>query len=574
MTRRKFDDINIPPSTAIAAMTEGRKRKSEARKEALGHLIEDPVSKLITKIKDDDTFAEEILDEALRLLAPHSLEHFVQYVYGFEPARHHKIWCDTLSNELLSDKHIILVAPFGHAKTMYVQAFITWMIGRDPSHRFLYAARVAQMARRNSISMRAIIGASERYKEIFPTVQRDPNRAWTQLEWNVRCGHKDQKNPTFLGSGCEGPVLGIRCDDVILDDICSMENMSTDDSRKNVRDWVEHTCLPRATHGRAISISTRWHEEDIVMLFEEIEQSNPGKVHFCVMEALGYWEKIQGIALEDDTKGSPLWPEWVPLAELLALRRKDERAFELMYQGRATIAGGDVFKMDKFRRYNPETHSPLDNMAGLRMLFMSWDTAQGTDSDADYSAGTLWAVTDRDIYLIDAKRGKWAFPQLVKEILDWVHEYKVPKLVVEDINAGKAFIQSYTDYLAFQGVEVVPRSHQSKNKRFRAQGVTGIINLGMVNIPSSSKEKYEWVPQFWSEVEKFDLGKHDDWVDSMVHALAYIRDSDIFEDEPITFFDAVAHLKGVIPDVEEISDPGFGFSAFDDFNRAFGGFEL
>ncbi len=60
------------------------------------------------------------------------------------------------------------------------------------------------------------------------------------------------------------------------------------------------------------------------------------------------------------------------------------------------------------------------------------------------------------------------------------------------------------------------------DKITRAQAVTPLIEAGRVFIP----DRAAWLDVFLNEMAAFPAGKHDDIVDSVVQALAYLRFND------------------------------------------------
>jgi len=168
----------------------------------------------------------------------------------------------------------------------------------------------------------------------------------------------------------------------------------------------------------------------------------------------------------------------------------------------------------------------------------SYDTAFSKKETADYSAITTWGVFQPEeggadhLILMDAKRGRWDFPELKSQAMQ-EYEYWEPDMVLIE---AKATGTPLTDELRTMGIPVVNYTpSKGKDKHTRMHMVAPIFESGKVWAPEKkfSEEVIE-------ECAAFPNGDYDDYCDSMSMALIRYRkggflrlDSDEKDEEPV-----------------------------------------
>lgn len=208
----------------------------------------------------------------LQKLAPTELAKYGEYVHGFTPAPHHRLWCDLLEDRTL--QRLLIVAPPDHAKTTWVSVvWPAWEIGRNPALHFGHVCNTATQAQANSIAVRDTITDKEVYKETFPGVKPDYLKGWANHRWYLQRNDPGDKDPSYVCAGLYGPILGRRFGLGLLDDIMDEENSATELQREKVQRWISTTfmsrILPSHEGGRAVAVMTRWHERDVARWMAE-----------------------------------------------------------------------------------------------------------------------------------------------------------------------------------------------------------------------------------------------------------------------------------------------------------------
>jgi len=246
----------------------------------------------------------QILNDLLFQMAPHDLGAYGWYLFDSQnsphkPAPHHEEWIEALNDNTC--KRIFIACPRGHAKTSWIgNAYTSWRIGQNKNIRLGYISASEGQAEAVSVLCKQIIQHDPKFKKIFPGIEPNLDRKWTNTNWYVKRDFV-LTHPTMFAAGYGGGVLGKRFDEIIIDDLCDQKNMESPILRKKVIDWTKTTLEPCLTDHyiagvkqkpRIIIIMTRWHEEDLYKWAKDM-----GDFHFIIQPALGHWEKKKGIII-------------------------------------------------------------------------------------------------------------------------------------------------------------------------------------------------------------------------------------------------------------------------------------
>ncbi|MBV9479596.1 MAG: phage terminase large subunit, partial [Acidobacteria bacterium] len=142
---------------------------------------------------------------------------------------------------------------------------------------------------------------------------------------------------------------------------------------------------------------------------------------------------------------------------------------------------------------------------------------------ADYSACvTIGQLEERGpngelpgLYLLHAWHGRVSFSELKRQAKQFARQFRPDAVVIEDAASGQSLLQELridTD-LPLQPVKV------AGDKLVRAAAAEPTISAGRVMVPEGAP----WVEEFLREVCAFPAAPHDDFVDSLVHAIVHLR---------------------------------------------------
>ncbi len=170
-------------------------------------------------------------------------------------------------------------------------------------------------------------------------------------------------------------------------------------------------------------------------------------------------------------------------------------------------ASGSVFLKEWFQYYKSVPKNLCDHMISVDASFKG-------DADSDFVVIQVWARDDVDFYLLDQVRGRFDFPETLRQLkmvmVKWPQAYNK---LIEDRANGSAIVQVMSKETPGI-VAITPEG----GKVSRANAVCKFFEGGNVRFPESA----EWLGDFESELLKFPRSKHDDQVDSMTQSLTWL----------------------------------------------------
>jgi predicted phage terminase large subunit-like protein len=311
-----------------------------------------------------------------------------------------------------------------------------------------------------------------------------------------------------------GVLTGMGADVIIVDDPMKANEALSDLERTKINDWACHTLftrLNRKSDDRIVVVQQRLHEDDMIGRVQSI-----AGFKLLSFSAIAQEDEVHRIETPfgnrsvTRTAGEALHPAREPVEVLHKQRELMGTAFfAAQYLQSPTPPGGGLVKAEWFQRYTPGQTPPFAE------IIQSWDCASKATQLSDYSVCTTWGVThDKQIWLLDVFRNRLEYPQLKKKVRELADLRRAGKVVIEDTAAGIQLIQELKQEGFYRLHAIKPRG--DKTMRMAAQ--TPAIEGSRVFIP---REAF-WLADFLHEVTMFPKGRHDDQVDSMSQALAFI----------------------------------------------------
>lgn len=217
--------------------------------------------------------------------------------------------------------------------------------------------------------------------------------------------------------------------------------------------------------------------------------------------------------------GKPLWPEFWSIEELEATRDAiDVSKWQAQYQQNPTSEEGAIIKREWWGRW------PSDTPPQTTYVMQTWDTAFEKNQRADYSACTTWGVFYKDdengikqanIILLDAKRGRYEFPELKQIVLDEYRYWEPDSIIIEKKASGAPLIYE----LRSMGIPVGEFTPTRGNDKIsRLNSVADLFASGRVWVPNT-----RFADEVVEEVAAFPAGQHDDYVDTLSMAMHRFR---------------------------------------------------
>jgi len=480
--------------------------------------VSDPVN-IFDMVEDIRTKATDQYHARLKEAARDDLTAFAEWMNPEEPpARHHIFMCERLtqldSGEI---RRLMISMPPGHAKSTYAShLFPAWRIGRHPRKKFIQAGH-SQAFCENQLGkvVRGIVDG-ERFREVFPEVRlaSDSKAAgyWTTTN---ACSYLTRA----VGQG----IAGFRAHCAGVDDpFASREDAESQIVRNKVFNWYTADFITRLLPNCPMYIvATRWNPDDLCGRVEQMNKEGKG-IPFEIIN-------LPAIAGDSDplgrAPGTALWPELFDVPYLMYLKDTlPARDWNSLYQGTPVDEDGGVVRGSWFQRYDKIPDHEKDSNGntlkpGYKKTILSVDSAEKAQSRNDYSVILVWRQTlDNKHYLVDVKRKKVEFAELVQMIEQTALSWNADAILIEDRGSGTQYNQA-RGQTGLAPAPVIPISVSNLGKEFRLDGVSPMFQAGEVYLPSRAN----WLADYEAELMQFPNGKHDDQVDATSQYLNWAR---------------------------------------------------
>ena len=376
----------------------------------------------------------------------------------------------------------------GSGKSLLLQAFAAWYLGRNPRHKVIAASAGAELAERNSRASRALFSEPE-----WPFEVELSKATTAQNRWDTAA------SGGLFAVGVGGGITGWRGNLLLLDDLQNDALSQTE--RESLWEWYRTVLTPRLEpNGAIVLVQQRWAEDDLPGRI--MDSAEGAGWHVVCLPAIAEAKDPLGRAI-----GESLWPERWPLAELERARvAMGSRAFVCAFQGNPVPAEGNLIKAEWLQRYDkPPTE--------FEKVVCALDAAAKTGVRNDYSAIVKIGVTKNEFYVLDVWRAKVEFPALLRRVNLLADEPPAPSAIyVEDTSNATALIQALKTETTMPIVPVAAKG----SKESRIEGITGTLEAKKVYLPNEAP----WLLDFERELLAFPAGKHDDQVDAFALALS------------------------------------------------------
>lgn len=459
---------------------------------------------------DKERIAELVRELKRRRERENSQTDFLAFVQSVWPdfiyGRHHARIAAEFERVARGEcKRLIINLGPRHTKSEFGSFLLpAWFLGRFPNKKVIQCSHTADLAVGFGRKVRNLVD-SPAYQEVFPNVGlRSDSKAAGR--WNTSAGGD------YFAIGVGGAVTGKGADLLIIDDPHSEQEAAIAASNPEIYDKVYewYTSGPRQRlqpGGAIIIIQTRWSKRDLTgqVLEAAMQRGNEA------------WRVVEFPAILPS--GKPLWPEFWSLEELEATRDAiDISKWQAQYQQNPTSEEGAIVKREWWQRWTKEDPPPTD------FILMTWDTAFEKSQRADYSACTVWGVFYQDnengvmqanIIMLDAKRGRYEFPELKQVVLDDYNYWQPDSIIVEKKASGAPLIYE----LRAMGIPVMEFTPTRGNDKIsRLNAVADLFHSGRVWAPNT-----RFADEVIEEVASFPAGQHDDYVDTVSMAMARFR---------------------------------------------------
>jgi len=455
-----------------------------------------------------------------RELAARSFRAFAEAAFSqvepgvtFLPNWHIDAICDHMEAVFRNDiKDLVINVPPGSMKSLLVcTLYPAWAWTQDPGRRGIYASYAADLANRDSLRCRQLIES--------PWYQARWGEAATAPEWRKVVHNHDQwavqrfSNAAAgfrMATTVAGRLVGYHGHDLVVDDPIKPDECTDLALDKAATWWTKGMVTRRLPGAHRIVIMQRLHERDLAGI--SIDAGfNALVVPMRSEKTLRTRTPLRVVDPRTEID-QPLWPARWTEQELIELEADlGPRQVAAQLQQRPAPAEGAIFTHSMVRYY--KAHPALRRMR----VILSVDANFKATSQGSYAVIQTWGSIGGDQYLLDQVRERFAFSDLLEAVRRMAAKWSTAStILIEDKANGPAIISVLEKELS----GVIPcEPHGDKVQR--AHAVEPMWAAGNVHLPDPSIAP--WIEDFVLELLSFPVARHDDQVDAMSQALAYLK---------------------------------------------------
>jgi predicted phage terminase large subunit-like protein len=426
----------------------------------------------------------------------------------YEPNWHIEAMTEALRKVLAGEvRRLLITVPPRHLKSITTAvAFPAWVLGLDPTMKFLVASYGGDLATKHARDFRMVVDSAW-YRRLFPRTVAKPKR-------NVESEFETADNGSRRAVSLGGAITGLGADIVIVDDLMKAGDAGSAVERQRVKDFYEQTLFSRLNNkrtGAIIAIQQRLHEDDLAAYLME-------KGEFSHLN-------LRAIAEEDETldlgygrtrrrrAGEALFEAREPLPVLADIRVAiGPSAFGAQYQQNPTPPDGNLVRWSNVQFYDeaPERDQ-------LHYVVQSWDVAVTATPQSDFSVCTSWGYFEKAWLLLDLYRVRMEYPDLLGAARVHRRKWKPDLVLVEKAGAGRPFFDEFRrdqfkatperDAPPWRTIGWQPKT----DKVTRMAGQTVKLESGLIKFPRTAP----FMADLKSEILAFPNGRYDDQVDSI-----------------------------------------------------------
>ena len=401
---------------------------------------------------------------------------------------------------------IINIPPRSLKSVIFSSILPAFLLGLDPTCKIICVSYSRDLAEALAADTRKIM-RTRWYRALFPGT-RLARAALNHLA-TTRGG--DRRATSIHGS-----ITGFGADVIIIDDPLKADDAYSEAVRTGTNDWIRSSLMTRLNNrrtGRIVMVAQRLHEDDACGMLME-----GGGWTVVSMPAVATEDQRFHIGhgrYHDRKVGDLLHVDRLPLSELAQLRAEmGSRNVEAQYQQQPTPADGQIFK----RAWLTPMDEPYVPKAGDKVI-QSWDMANKTGSNNDWSVCITAVVRRSQVIVIDVLRARLAFPELKKRVIAKARERRLYKLLIEDAAAGTQMIQTLQAEQP-SGMPLPIAIKAERDKLVRADRAAARVEAGALLLPAVAP----WLDTLINELLSFP-GKHDDQVDALSQLLIYTEEN-------------------------------------------------
>jgi len=401
----------------------------------------------------------------------------------------------------------------GASKSTIVGLYITYMLVKDPTLRFLILSADRKTAAKITQALTGIVSRHPLAKHL-----RGKEKSWrSDCLWVA--GSTDDRTPSAYSIGILSNVTGSRADFVVFDDVEVPKNAQSADLRETLRNKISDTAHILVPGGKRLFVGTP-HSFDSI--YTEVIEEGSGSLSIPLLSSLeGEWP---------DYKGTSIWPERFTQHEVKKrqVESKTKANFLSQYQLIPYNADDSYFDASNIIRYDEEINSFTANgevvlqIGEHRMVGCScfWDPSLSKQSRDSSVIAVTYQTAEGAFYIHDIQQLKGDIYQQCDQAKAFATRNNLPNITVETNGIGATLPAILRKTLVNTPIAVI-ESYTTQNKVTKIQeALSAPISAGMVHV---HKRVYE--SKFITQVRDFSpliVGKSkykDDFIDAVASTI-------------------------------------------------------
>ena len=400
-------------------------------------------------------------------------------------------------------KKLIMLPRGSFKSTISTISLPVWLLRHDQNLRIM----IDNESFKNSKKFLSEIKAQLKNNTLLQQVATDENGEYLlEPDYKLPGGYTEDsvilknrtipaKEPSIFCSGVDTAATGMHPDVIIMDDLVSERNVTTEDQINKVRQHYRFAYSLLEPGGILIVIGTRYHLND---MYSDIIEDDTFNV-------------IVRPAINAD--GSYFFPERLGELRLAELKKSQGvYIFNSQYMLNPLSSENAIFKPEWIKYYKEEALPKRLN------TFITVDLAISQKETADYTVVMVASVDeDSNIYIREYSRERYTPQETADVIFKFVNKYKPLKVGVEVVAWQKAMIFFLRQEMRARG-KMLPlvELKADTDKIRRAISLQPWVENGTFHIKEDMKILYQ-------EMMEFPLGKHDDTVDAAAYIVQILR---------------------------------------------------
>lgn len=403
-------------------------------------------------------------------------------------------------------KKLIMIPRGCFKSTIATVDFPMWALWHDPNLRIMIDNENYKNSKKFLAEIKGILDG----EGLIKTLLKDENGKY-QLDTNKKVpgGFTEDsiilenrtipaKEPSIFCSGADTAATGMHPDIIIMDDLVSERNVTTEDQIEKVKQHYRFAYSLLEPGGILIIIGTRYHLNDM---------------YADIMEDDTFEHYVRPAVLKD---GSYFFPERLGPKRLAELEKSQgSYIFNSQYMLNPLSSEDAVFRPEDIRYYEE------GDLPSNINTYMTVDLAISQKERADYTVVAVSSVDeDNQIYVREYMRKRATPQETIDTIFNFYNKYRgdnLLKIGIEGVAFQRAMIYFLRDEMRRRG-QFLPLQElkADTDKKRRAMGLA----------PWAENHAFfikEHMIELKNEMLQFPLGQHDDCVDAVSYLPQIIR---------------------------------------------------